>query len=348
MKQINIKELDLINLFLLVWSHKKKLILSGFIGGVFGIVIALSSPKYYVSETALAPEFTGGGMNVSGSLADLASSFGVDLGNSTSMDALYPDLYPSIISSTDFLMSLYNVPISTMDNPQPRTYYHHINNEAKNPFWNYPKIWFNQWKKRNFQKNEGGKGNNLVVSRNDWETIRMLRKTIICSVDRKSSVISITVNDQDPLVAAAMADTVRLRLQDYIIDYRTQKAKLDINYYTHLLQDAKQQYDKARTEYVNFADSHKTMSLMSYQARLEELENDKQLKYTIYTQTVTMLKQAESRFQERTPAFTVLQRPVTPMKPSTMPRSIIVLLWAFLGGVVYSFYVIYASLGKQK
>ncbi|MBP5764785.1 MAG: chain-length determining protein [Bacteroidales bacterium] len=333
-EQKKIGEFDIIGMFLKVWQERKKVILYGFIGGVLGIIVAFCLPRYYVSETALAPEFSGGGMSMSGSLADLASSFGVDLGNTTTMDAIYPDLYPSIISSTDFLMALYDVPVCTMKDPSPRTYVHHIRKELAFPFWDYPKIWFARWKKSLLPPPGGGEGNRLVVSRDDWETIRQLQDMIICSVDRKSSVISIMVCDQDPLVAAAMADTVRLRLQDYITGYRTNKAQLDIDYYTALLADAKLQYDSARMEYVRYADAHKTMNLISYQARLDELDNDMQLKYGIYTQTNTMLKQAEAKLQERTPAFTVLQRPVTPMKPSSMPRIVVAFLWAVLGGMI--------------
>lgn len=348
-EQKKITEFDIIGMVLKVWKERKKVILWGFIGGVIGVVVAFSIPRFYVSETALAPEFSGGGMSMSGSLAELASSFGVDLGGSGSMDAIYPDLYPSIISSTDFLMSLYDVPVSTMDNPEPRTYYYHVQKEFKFPFWDYPKVWFSQWKKRLLPPPGGGEGNNLVVSRHDWEMIRQFRDLVICSVDRKSSVISIAVCDQDPLAAAAIADTVRQRLQDYITEYRTNKALLDIEYYRNLLADAKQQYDSARIEYVKYADAHKTMNLVSYQARLEELENDMQLKYSIYTQTSTMLKQAEAKLQERTPAFTILQRPVTPMKPASMPRIVVAILWAMLGGAACAAKIIFfPSKNKKK
>lgn len=330
-----IRELDLITMAMIVIKEKKQLALYGFIGAVVGVLIALSIPKTYLSDTSLAPEFnSGSGMSLSGSLADLASSFGVDIGGGGKMDAIYPDLYPSIISSTDFLMDLYDVPVALMDDPSPRSYYHHIKKEAKFPFWYYPSIWMSELKAKMTAAEVGGEGNSLVVSKKDWEVIKQMRDMIICSVDRKSSVITIAVLDQDPLVAAAMADTVRQRLQDYIIAYRTNKAKLDIDYYTQLLSNAKIDYDKARDIYVHFADSHKSISTVSSRSENEALENDMQLKYSIYTQTSAMLKQAESKFQERMPAFTILQRPVTPMKPTNLPRSIVVLLFAFMGCAV--------------
>lgn len=42
---------------------------------------------------------------------------------------------------------------------------------------------------------------------------------------QKTSVISISVMDQDPMVAAILADTLQSRLQQYITEYRTKKQK---------------------------------------------------------------------------------------------------------------------------
>ena len=47
-------------------------------------------------------------------------------------------------------------------------------------------------------------------------------------------MITITVQDQDKLICATMADTARVKLQDFIIEYRTRKAKTDLDYYTKL------------------------------------------------------------------------------------------------------------------
>lgn len=67
---------------------------------------------------------------------------------------------------------------------------------------------------------------------------------IKCSVDKKDYVISISVDDQDPLICATIADTVRARLQQFITEYRTSKARTDLEYYQKMCKDAKEKYER--------------------------------------------------------------------------------------------------------
>ena len=53
---------------------------------------------------------------------------------------------------------------------------------------------------------------------------------ITASVDKKTSITSITVTLQNPRVTAVVADSVVKKLQEYIINYRTFKAKEDCLY----------------------------------------------------------------------------------------------------------------------
>ena len=88
-----IREIDLIAAAKTVLKERKPLTVSVVAGVVMGLVIALSSPKVYTADVVLAPEIASGGLGLSGNLADMASSFGIDLGSAgKSMDALYPEI----------------------------------------------------------------------------------------------------------------------------------------------------------------------------------------------------------------------------------------------------------------
>ena len=84
----------------------------------------LCVPRYYNSTAKLAPELSS--FN-SSSLGDLASSFGFDLGNSSSNgDAIFPELYPDLINSNDFLTSLFDVKVKSLDGTINTTYYDYL------------------------------------------------------------------------------------------------------------------------------------------------------------------------------------------------------------------------------
>ena len=56
-----------------------------------------------------------------------------------------------------------------------------------------------------------------------------------------------------------------------------------------------------------------------------------QLKYNIYTNVVEQLQLAKAKVQERTPAFTVIQSATVPIKHSSRPKIVTLLIWLILG-----------------
>ena len=148
----------------------------------------------------------------------------------------------------------------------------------------------------------------------------MVDNRIACDVDSKSLVITIDVNDQDPLICATVADSVKAHLQQAITDYRTRKARVDLEYNQKLFRETKARYDKARQAYAAFADANQDVILESVRSKRADLENEMQIQYNAYTQVAAQLTAASARVQEETPAFTTIQRATVwfPEKPSKL------------------------------
>lgn len=332
----NTKEVDVLAIVVKIFKEKKSLLLFTGTAAIVGVIVALSTPKYYTSTVILAPEVSAGA-SISGSLSDLASNFGLDLGKKTSIDAIYPELYPEVFTSTDFLLGMFDVPVRLMDDDRPRSYIDHLKHDVKIPFWDYPIIWMTELRKR-FEKKDTqvGRGGKIpyTISRNEDEFCKIISKSIICLVDKKTSVITISATDNDPMVAAILADTVQHRLQAYITDYRTKKSRIDYDYYKKLMIEAKERYLKSQQVYANFSDANNDVVLQSVNAKIDQLENDMQLQYNAYNQLVVQTKAAEAKVQERTPAFTIIQAPYITHKASSRPRLVTVLMFIFLGGVL--------------
>ena len=62
-------------------------------------------PRYYNTETMLAPEVDNS--SNSSSLGSLASSFGIDMSNIKSSDAITPLLYPDLMKDNKFIFDLF-------------------------------------------------------------------------------------------------------------------------------------------------------------------------------------------------------------------------------------------------
>lgn len=339
------KEVDILSVVGRVFSNKKSLIVSVVVGAIAGAVIALSVPKQFTSSVVLAPEMSSGGLGLSDNLADMASSFGIDLSSTgKNMDALYPEIYPEILSSYDFISTLFGVNVRLKEDPTLRTYHKHILMDTKFPFWQYPKIWLsNKMMSQTEKKDLKGTGvaDPFRASKIDIDVSKMIAENISCLIDKKTSVILISVTDQDPMVAAIIADTIQSRLQYYITDYRTKKARNDMKYYTKLYNEARSAYLKAQKKYASFCDSNQDVVLESFQAKRDELENDMQSAFTLMSQMSTQVQAAKAKVQERTPAYTMIQSPKMSYKASSMSRAAIVLITIFIAIMINAFWVLF-------
>ena len=160
---------------------------------------------------------------------------------------------------------------------------------------------------------KGNKLNPYILSKKQDDICNIIRDKIGISVDKKTAVISIAVEAQDPLICKTVADSVKDRLQTFITNYRTNKARIDEQYYKKLVDEAKANYEKARRLYGSYADSNMEMVLESYRAKQTDLENDMQLKYNTYTTLMSQYQMAKAKVQERTPAFTLVQGAAVPI-----------------------------------
>jgi len=175
--------------------------------------------------------------------------------------------------------------------------------------------------------------NPFILSEDQEEVIKKLRERISVSVDKKTYVITASVEMQDPLISAQIAQLVVEKLQDYITEYRTQKAKQDYEFTKQVYEESKGTYYKAQQTYAAFEDSNKNIISASYRTEKERLKNDMDLAYNIYNTLAQKLEQDRLRVQERTPVYTVIEPATVPLKASSPKKLLILIGFVFLAGV---------------
>ena len=296
---------------------------------VLASAIIMSVPRYYTCEVSLAPETKS--VASSSSLLALASSFGFDLKSMSNEDALYPTLYPMIVESPNFLITLFDTPVTTADGEFKGTYYEYLKKKRRISFL---KRW--KYKLRGLVTTEPQPVVPIVASKNEhdvfnlskeqWSAISIMQNDIVCTVGNKTNVINFSVTAQDKMVCAIMGDSVCAALQEFITDYRTAKNRTDIIYYEKVMRDSYQDYRQASEQYVRYKDSHKDMNLEQYRIEALNLENEMQLKYQAYSSFQKQYLATQARLQENTPVFTVLKSASIPLKASGPKRMVFVLV----------------------
>ncbi|HCE47225.1 MAG TPA: chain-length determining protein [Prevotellaceae bacterium] len=319
------RQIDFVEIFKYCLGFKRIYVKVGIVAIVFSAIYVYSLPRFYSTEVKLAPEeSTGSG----GALSSLASLANIKIGGSSSgEDAIYPELYPELFRSKSFLVSLFDIQVHTKDNTVPVSLYDYLTTMQKIPFWQYPIIYVRNGISNLFKKeaspsaSSGQKGvNPFRLSLIEDAIAQAIGASINCSVDKHTNVITLVTTAQDPVVSALFADSIMNRLQDFIIQYRTNKARVDVAYSEKLLVEAKSNYERARQKYADYADSHEELYLASYKTEETNLENEMQLAYNVYSQVAQQLQISKAKVQEKTPVFTTIESATVPLLPAGPKR----------------------------
>ncbi len=340
-KELNI---DIVGIVKNLWANRKRFYKVWIWTFVLSCIWILPQPRYYKTEVSIAPETDEGG--AAGGLASLASNFGLNIGGSNT-DAIYPQLYPDLMGSTDFIVGLFDIQVTTLKGELHTDYYDYLLVHQKKNYLTYPFVWTKRTIKSFFEEKQadipgknGKRFDPFHLTRTTTSIVKTVQDNIDCIFSRTTNVVTITVRDQDPLVCALLADSIKAHLQDYITDYRTKKARLDVAHYQQMRDSVELEYNEAMKAYSSYCDTHQNIILQSFQSERDKLENDLSLKQNLLTTMETQLQATKVKLQERTPAFTTLTNATVPVKPAGPKRMIFVaamLFLATLGTIVHMY-----------
>ena len=335
----NSEVIDLRVVFKKIWDNRRLFYKVLPIVFVLSCIYIFSLPRYYTSDIKLAPEIENSGAG--STLGSIASSFGIDLSEMQTSDAITPLLYPDLMEDNGFVASLMSIQVKSQDGEINTNYHDYLKLHQKIAWWKYPVGWLKSLLPK---EDKGGTPDGTYdpynLPKSEDEVLDAARNKINIAIDKKTGVISISVESQDPLICRTLVDSVKEKLQVFITDYRTNKARTDYEYYKKLTADAKQNYEKVRRHYASLADASTNVKLRSVELKMEDVENDMQLKFNTYTTINTQLQAAKAKVQERTPAFTVLKGAAVPVKPAGPKRLLFIAEMLFLACFCISMYIL--------
>ena len=335
----NIEVIDLRVIFNKILANKKLYFKVLPIVFVLSCAYILCIPRTYTSSLSLAPEMNNSS-SLGGTIGSLASSFGFDIGNMETSDAINPMLYPDLMEDNGFIVGLFDIKVVSADGEIKCNYYDYLTKHQDEPFWSKGIGCIkNLFAEKETPIKGSSKSSPYMLSKKQDGIVEGIRKDITISIDKKTAVITITAQAQDPLICKTLADSVKERLQVFITNYRTSKSRIDEEYYKNLATEAKHEYEKARQLYGSYADANTDLQLASLRSKQEDLENDMQLKYNAYSTMMTQYQAAKAKVQERTPAFTIVKGAAVPVKASGPKRMIFVISMLFLAFIATTLYI---------
>ena len=337
-------DIDIIAVIQFLWSKRKLFLKSSGIAVIIGLVIAFSIPKEYTTTVKLMPE-TNNTASKMGNLGGLAAMAGIDINSGNSQDAISPEVYPDIVHSTPFLLELFPQEVTNKKKTLKMSLFNYLKGHQKEAWGNL--IIQAPLKGISYlvemlgdEDHQPDKIDPFFLTKEQKDIIKKLQERISIFVDKKTQVVTVSVRMQDPVISARVTDNVVEKLKKYITNYRTQKAKKDLEFTEKVLKEAQDAYYKAQQTYAAFEDGNKNIVSASYRTELERLKNEMTLTFNVYNTLAQKQEQDKLRVQEQTPVYTIIEPASVPLKASTPKKVLILIGCIFLDLIAISGYVL--------
>ncbi len=335
-------EIDLIALAKTVWQGRRIIIRTVVVCSVIGLIIALVSPKEFTASTTLVPQTSSGKTNLGG-LSSLASMAGFNLDLSQGADVLSPQIYPQIVQSVPFQLEIMNTPFSFPKVEGKMTLYKYYTEVQKPGVLSVIKKYTLGLpgmiiKAIKGEKNVTGpnRSNETMIrlTEEQEEVRKIIDKNISLSINDKEGYVELSSNFFDSELAAQVTQKAKELLQKTITEFKIEKATAQLQFIEERYNEKKKEFEEAQEKLAAFRDRNKNVTSAVALTQEEQLQNEYQLVFNVYSELAKQLEQAQIKVKEDTPVFSTIKPVIIPIEKSKPNRPLILIIWIFLGLLV--------------
>jgi len=344
--------IDLIALLKQIYQSRKFIILSAFVAAILGVVMALATPNIYTSGATFIPQ-TGGDSKPSSSLSGLASLAGISLGGMGGGSDIPPTLYPQIISSIPYKLDLLDEAIEVSGGEISLGEYlgddsgSSVLGTLKKYTIGLPGTILSALRGSSSEGTSEAQGELYQISEDDRKLFEALNTKLILSLNEKEGFVTLSFSDEDKFVAAQVAERAKELLQERIIAFKNQSARELLDFTTKQYQENKTSYEALQDSIAIFKDQNLNISSSLYQNRLDRLERELNIASSVVEQLASQVEQAKLQVNKDTPVFTIIEPVTVPYERSAPKRSLIVVIWIFIGVVLSTGFVLIKDPAKE-
>lgn len=330
-------EIDLRDLILPLWKARKQIITIATLCGILGGIIGFLTPATYTASSTFLPQTSQSGGGLSGSLGGLASLAGINLNAPMSGGDIPPSMYATVLASEPFRKRILNAMISVSGDSL--SYRDYLLNQPKSLVGAFLEYTLGlPGKIAGSEKEETtppSSGELQALSDEENELHEALAGRISIENNKKEGVVSLTVIEGDPLIAAQVAKVTEEVLQDWIIEHKIKNTKAQYKFIAKQFEAKQKEFFSIQDQLAGYMDRNQNVLSATYLTRLERLQAEFDLVNTVYSELAKQKEQAAIQLSKDTPTFSVLD-PVKVPKKKTGPKKSIFVLGAFFMGLIFS------------
>jgi LPS O-antigen subunit length determinant protein (WzzB/FepE family) len=347
--------------FAALWEVIKKgkwfIALTGLIFALVTATIVFNQPNEYTSTASVMPELESSSAGGLSKFAGLASLAGVDLSSMSSSDAIRPDLYPSVINNTSFFLYLLEQDVKTSEKDNENFLDFYIGTyELEEDTITTEKGLLSSFKEylgispKVIVKGDSSSSDFIYLPKYKGKIIEELKEKIVADMDKKTGIISVSVELPDPVTAAHVAKISMDYLTGFVTNYRTEKSRQDLVFLAQQLGSAKGKYYNTQSKKAQYSDQFQsaTIRLQVADVQRERIEADYRVSSTFYTELMKQYESAKMDLQKQTPVFKTLEQPVIPYEKSGPRRSIALVIFSIMGVVTGTTMVLFTKNNYKK
>ena len=343
----NEKGLNLAYLIAVFWRKKWQILKIVAITFLISIFVAVLSKNMYKSSTVVVPQ-TSGASSLGGSLGGLAAMAGINLGGMKGNNEISPTLYPKIFNSLPFQEKIMKTPLDipgVSDKISFEEYYLNyydpgLLSHIRKYTLGLPGILISSLRKESDSIVTLTSNDSLsAISVEQRKLMNILDHQLTIEVNNQEGFITITGEMPEARAAAQLTNNAKKLLEQYIIDFHIQKAKIQLDYLERRLAEKKEEFVKAQITLANFKDKNLYNSTARSNTQFEKLQSEYDLTYGVYSELSKQVENQRLAVKQDTPLFTVIQPPVVPDLKSSPNRIGIILIGVILGFIIASGYI---------
>jgi hypothetical protein len=313
---------------------------------VIGCIVALLSPVVYTAQTTFIPQVSEDQMSTSkGGLGSLASLAGINLnqGSSTSDSYLSPLLYSKIANSDEFSLKLIEEELISLNGDKftIKEYLLSDTNSSFSLIRFIKKYTIGLFTKNDneLKSKETVNGYNFITQE-EFGLVKSFKRKFSIVLNDKEGYIEVIAIDKDAFISSQLVKIVTKNLQSRIIELRTNKIKERLEYSKNQYELKQIEFNILQNNVAEFKDSNKNISTARFMSELQKLESEYQLQQNILMTLASEFNNNKIKLNKDTPIFSVIDEVSVPNERSEPKRSLIVLIYMFLGLVLSTGYLL--------
>jgi len=356
--------IDIIGILKDLWNHRRFIFIVTTVCLLIGVFFYFGSERVYYSEAKLLPESSNESSQLGQIFQQAENIFGLQRRGEE--EDIGVAMYPFIVESMPFQIELMQEEIYFSDLNERVTIFEYFTEHYKPSMVSrfYDFLWNITLGLPNSVMsiiNSIGNGGDDAIETIDFSlfsdfnqptslpsNIRSVANTVTGYItiqrEPQSGFINVGVSLPDRVASTEMVIVVKNLLQNYVIDYRTEKALNNLLFIEEQYEEAKRNFEMLQDSLAKFEDQNINPARQSLVIQQERLQFEVEMAFALYSNIGRRYQEAKITVQEETPVFRVHEPATIPTRPSD-PKIEVILIGSLFVGIFGGIMLLYIIRG---